>query len=165
MYHPCSLEGTASLLAISDAALPIRASTLGPQPDCSLKQTLRPPSNPPHAPKSSILCHTFVQALVSFLLLLNLSLFWSSAKRERCESCRRAMARAEADMALTPAGSPIPDPPYITAPDGTLHPEDDDDEEAQMLQGPVSTPCCQYRLYNVNLLSDCVVWQRAACSG
>ena len=52
------------------------------------------------------------------------------------------MARAEADMALTPAGSPIPDPPYITAPDGTLHPEDEEDEEAQMLQGPVSTPCC-----------------------
>lgn len=51
---------------------------------------------------------------------------------------RRAMARAEADMALTPAGSPIPDPPYITAPDGTLHPEDEEDEEAQMLQGPAS---------------------------
>ena len=51
---------------------------------------------------------------------------------------RRAMARAEADMALTPAGSPIPDPPYVTPPDGTLQPEDDEDEEAQMLQGPVS---------------------------
>ena len=55
------------------------------------------------------------------------------------------MARAEADMALTPAGSPIPDPPYVTAPLGTatagaLQPEDDEDEEAQMLQGPVSHP-------------------------
>ena len=48
------------------------------------------------------------------------------------------MARAEADMGLTPAGSPIPDPPYVTAPEGALQPEDDDDEEAQMLQGPVS---------------------------
>lgn len=51
---------------------------------------------------------------------------------------RRAMARAEADMGLTPAGSPIPDPPYVTAPEGALQPEDDEDEEAQMLQGPVS---------------------------
>ncbi len=69
------------------------------------------------------------------------------------------MARAEADMALTPAGSPIPDPPYIIAPDGTLHPEDDDDEEAQMLQGPVSTSCCMLRLYNVNTMSYCVMHQ------
>ncbi len=67
------------------------------------------------------------------------------------------MARAEADMALTPAGSPIPDPPYITAPDGTLHPEDEDDEEAQMLQGPVSTSCCLCALYNVNSMSHCVI--------
>lgn len=88
------------------------------------------------------MCHTFVQAFMSLLLLLILSLFWSLKPTERCELCRRAMARAEADMALTPAGSPVPDPPYITAPDGTLHPEDDDDEEAQMLQGPVSNPCC-----------------------
>lgn len=56
---------------------------------------------------------------------------------------RKAMARAEADMALTPAGSPSIDPPYVTAPLGTaaagaLQPEDDDDEEAQMLQGPTS---------------------------
>lgn len=56
---------------------------------------------------------------------------------------RKAMARAEADMALTPAGSPSIDPPYVTAPLGTaaagaLQPEDDDDEEAQMLQGPMS---------------------------
>ena len=69
------------------------------------------------------------------------------------------MARAEADMALTPAGSPIPDPPYITAPDGTLHPEDEDDEEAQMLQGPVSIFCCLCRLYNAYTMTCCVISQ------
>lgn len=52
---------------------------------------------------------------------------------------RRAMARAEADMALTPAGSPVPDPPYAPAPplaNGSADMEDD--EEAQMLSGPTS---------------------------
>lgn len=67
------------------------------------------------------------------------------------------MARAEADMALTPAGSPSIDPPYVTAPLGTaaagaLQPEDDDDEEAQMLQGPVSHP-----LYQCPVLSKLVL--------
>ena len=52
------------------------------------------------------------------------------------------MARAEADMGLTPAGSPIPDLPYVTAPEGNSnsHTLDDDDEEAQMLRSPVSPP-------------------------
>ena len=48
------------------------------------------------------------------------------------------MARAEADMGVTPAGSPAPDPPYAVAPMGSAA-ADDDDEEAQMLQGRVST--------------------------
>ena len=49
------------------------------------------------------------------------------------------MARAEADMALTPAGSPIADPPYLMAPTGNATADDNgDDEEAQMLHGPVS---------------------------
>lgn len=48
------------------------------------------------------------------------------------------MARAEADMGVTPAGSPTPEPPYAVAPMGSAA-LDDDDEEAQMLQGRVST--------------------------
>ena len=51
---------------------------------------------------------------------------------------RRAMARAEADMGVTPAGSPIPDPPYAAAASMGSAAIDDDDEEAQMLHGRVS---------------------------
>ena len=49
------------------------------------------------------------------------------------------MARAEADMGVTPAGSPTPGPPYAIAPMGSAAgaDDDDDDEEAQMLQGRV----------------------------
>lgn len=56
--------------------------------------------------------------------------------------CRRAMARAEANMALTPAGSPIIEPPYLVAPTGTAAANEDDDEEAQMLQGRVRCMSC-----------------------
>lgn len=48
------------------------------------------------------------------------------------------MARAEADMGLTPAGSPTPEPPYAAAASMGSAAVDDDDEEAQMLQGRVS---------------------------
>ena len=48
------------------------------------------------------------------------------------------MARAEADMGVTPGGSPNPEPPYAVAPMGSAA-IDDDDEEAQMLQGRAST--------------------------
>lgn len=52
------------------------------------------------------------------------------------------MARAEADMGVTPGGSPTPEPPYAVVPMGSAA-ADDDDEEAQMLPGRVSTskPC------------------------
>ena len=48
------------------------------------------------------------------------------------------MARAEADMCVTPAGSPTPEPPYAVVSMGSAA-VDDDDEEAQMLQGRVCT--------------------------
>ena len=48
------------------------------------------------------------------------------------------MARAEADMGVTPAGSPTPEPPYAVVHMGSAA-ADDDDEEAQMLQGRART--------------------------
>ena len=161
VYCPCTFKGTASLLAMSDATLLLRTSLLGPQPDYSFKKTLSSPWTPstPQIPALCLLCHIFVQAFVQITFAAESIPILDPQPRERSGSCRRAMARAEADIALTPAGSPIPDPPYITAPDGTLHPEDDDDEEAQMLQGPVSTSCSLCRLNNVNTISCCVMCQ------
>lgn len=50
------------------------------------------------------------------------------------------MARAEADMGVTPAGSPTPEPPYAVPPLGSAAAGDDEDEEASMLHGRVSHP-------------------------
>lgn len=51
------------------------------------------------------------------------------------------MARAEADMGVTPAGSPTTDPPHAVAPMGSAAAGgDDNDEEAQMLHARVSYP-------------------------
>ncbi|KAL3136439.1 hypothetical protein ABBQ38_005694 [Trebouxia sp. C0009 RCD-2024] len=77
--------------------------------------------------------------VVTYVLVGVTAVFMLAAVTWSTFVVRRAMARAEADMGVTPAGSPTTDPPHAVAPMGSAAAGgDDNDEEAQMLHARAS---------------------------